>query len=196
MSVDLTRPKPPIFPSTYTSDLRLQYWIGENEFESLADASGFQWVHTIHSFQTRSKEDSKRLIWTVFVELFSESSSKELVAGKVLDVDRDSRMLEMIGNEQIRFQAPLSRVSANSSQELRSAISTHFLDLRLYLRSRKFNELKRSQVFEWVDRVRHFGWRAKKQETQAQHLRHLISFSNFSDCSDWPRVVPHIQQER
>lgn len=157
MELDL-RSHPPVILSHLSAQQAATEWIEANDFRKLRDASGLEWTLTTRGDQIPSKEDTKILLWRLFLHLSAHPTGEVLVATGTLDPVQDRRIIHLLGSKPIPFSLKPKTLQGESETELRRKLQEALPELKEKLLAEDFHSIKRQLVAKWLEKITTFSF--------------------------------------
>ena len=136
---------------------QFQTWLQNNNYHMLKDREGDTWFLEVISSLGPDPDDTQKGLWTIKVHVSTNLSSASLTRSKVLDHDRDRRLLSLIDGYSIPLDLHRPRLEGRSIEAARREIVEEIQSIKNLLGSSELAGIKRKYIGQWVDRHQLFG---------------------------------------
>ncbi|MGE0172820.1 MAG: hypothetical protein AB7T49_08545 [Oligoflexales bacterium] len=143
--------KSPVISSMLRAENEFRGWLTANDYGSIKDASGLPWTLTIDCVQIPDETGPTRSKWQIKLQLTTSLDAKALQDTRVLDRDKDERLLTLFGDEKIDINIQPLYFLAKNLEDSRRLVAQKVQSLRVHFESQDFYAIKKSLVERRVD---------------------------------------------
>ena len=136
---------------------QFQSWLRSNNYHIQKDVSGNTWQLRIDAKLGPHPNDTHKGIWSIKVEVKAALGVNELLEAKVLDEQKDSRLVQLLGEGKIPMELKRPDLRSETAEAARGLIADEVEKIKKLLKSSRLNEIKRTLVGQWVDRQMSFS---------------------------------------
>ena len=152
----------PVYTSVLAANEQAEKWTSEQNIRSIEDADGTVWqVEAVPEEGFESKM-SDSYIYSINLIMRTVMKTEELVSTKVLDAEKDDRIVELIGDQHLEMEMCPIRFKDRDENTAKRAAHEYLVTLRDKLGQKSMLEIKRSLVIDWIEKNSLFGARNHK----------------------------------
>jgi hypothetical protein len=151
------QPKRPVVTTQAAALNEIRNWVRDNQFESLIDADGLDWVLDLGVTQVAAKDDPKGLVWQIRLGLKRILTAPELLKNGILRLPEDQRLLDLLGDEEISLTMKPHLHEVANELESKRLLADLLPRFKADLAKKSLLEVKRQLVGRWVDERALFG---------------------------------------
>jgi hypothetical protein len=151
------RPSRPVVKSYSSAEAEFQRWLHENHFQYVLDAEGTAWTVVLDLEQAPAEGDLKRMDFCLQVSLEATTNAEKLMNSGVLDAEVDSRLLNLLGTDQVAMKMRPMVYQADTEQAARNLLIQVLPRLRDDMAKTNLTEMKRALVGRHIDQSSLFG---------------------------------------
>lgn len=156
MDKDL-QPKRPVVTSLAGALTEARRWLEENQFDQVKDGDGLPWSLKLQVSQVPEPKNPKGVLWELKLHLSALVMAPLLIETGTLDALKDSRLLEMIGNESIELKMRPLVYRAPHEDAAKTLLADILPKLKASFAKSSLSEVKRALVGRYVDDRCRFG---------------------------------------
>ena len=146
----------PIVISQAGAHQQLMTWIHQNDYMKVPDLAGVEWRLNIKHFEELDVL-GKELQLPADVRFEATLGSEQLINTKVLDVHKDSRLIQLLGDRKVPMVVKQKRLVSSGLDTLKVNFIRYISLTTNYLKKLDGVEVKRMLVFKYIDDTRNFG---------------------------------------
>lgn len=136
-----------------------EYWLKENNYNSLIDFSGSTWILSRKSEVIPDNIEPKKPVYKINLYYYSEENAEDLVLHKVLKTPGDDRIIKLLENRMYRFVLPEIAIKSDSQEKLRISLANKITAIKRVLLNSGVIEYKRRNLFRLLEEKQFFGER-------------------------------------
>ena len=147
----------PVYTSVLAASEQAEKWTTEQSIRSIEDADGTVWqVEAVpeEGFENKLPDS---YIYSINLIMRTVMSTKELISCQVLDTDKDSRVIGLIGDHHLEMEMCPIRFKDSDENTAKQAARDYLITLRDKLGQKSMLEIKRSLVIDWIEKNSLFG---------------------------------------
>lgn len=158
-------PSPLVIGSWAGADAETRQWLHENT-DAITDADGTVWHVRTQKLEIPDADEPHRGVWQISVFIKTELVGSELVQCGLLNAEKDSRLLEFLGDERIPVHVRPRVFTAKTLELAKTQYTETLLRLREDFRATSFSQIKHDLIARWLEDRMRFGMKVAADETR------------------------------